>query len=362
MTIYNGWCVKIRSENSNLCRIICRIGLLILIFSAVFCPAAADYTIDLRECESVSAGLDRLPENAGIVTVLLTKETPDKMISIPADKGITEIRFLPADESKVITLLEIERICAGGIPLTLGNGLDLINTSIYGGACVSGKEARLEASSVRISGSAGFVFGGGFAENRGVSVVENPSVSLDAGGQVYYEVFGGGHAYGEESKVSSEVTSVTILGTADYVLGAGFAEDGGFSECVGTDVNVGEGASVKVALFAGGSASGEGSLSTVDSPFARLEGFANWAFSGDFAFGGGKTRTDQSGRLEVLSTGSSGNAFLGSFASDEGSNAYINTAELMNCGTVELITQHSQSSDGADAVTQYTANFPCSAE
>ena len=354
--------MSIEIKNTNRILLILLLGM-ISIFTAAIRPAAADMTMNAAEFDSLSAAAAAIPDGAGMVTLLLSDkpEWPDEDdLVIPADRGITGLEILLPENTEKMPPLNIGRICANGIPLTVGYGIDLPETSIYGGACVSGTESRLESSSLRINGAVGFVFGGGFAENGGTAIVTHPSVSVDYGGLVYYEVFGGGHAYGPGSAVSSEKTSVTVLGTTDYVLGAGFAEDGGRSECGETAVTVGENASVEVALFAGGSAAGEDSRSTTNSPFAQLSGFAGWAFSGDFAFGGGKTETSGSGRLEILPTGSTNNAFLGSFASDAGSIALINTAELMNCGTAELVTERSQSSDGGEAKTQITANFPCS--
>ena len=127
-------------------------------------------------------------------------------------------------------------------------------------------------------------------------------------------------------------------------------------------MRVGEKASVEVALFGGGSASGEGSLSVVGNTLTRLQGFAHWAFPGDFAFDGGHTRLDEAGRLEILPSGSAVEAYLGGFSSDPGSNAELNTAELMNCGTVETVIKRSQSTDGGKASTRIPAVFPCAAD
>ena len=219
--------------------------------------------------------------------------------------------------------------------------------------------ASLESSAVRVSGSVGFVFGGGFAENAGSSAVISTSVTIDPEALVYYEVFGGGHAVGAGSRVFAEAARVVLEGTADYLLGAGFAEDGGSSECTETSLLVTESGDVEVALFAGGSAAGEGSVSLAGNALAKVDGFAHWAFPGDFAFGGGNTQLNLSGRLEISQSGRAVNAYLGSFASDPGSTASVNTAELMNCGTVELVFERGESTDGGKAKTMITANFPC---
>ena len=66
-----------------------------------------------------------------------------------------------------------------------------------------------------------------------------------------------------------------------------------------------------------------------------------------------------SGRLEILPTGSAVNAFFGSFASDPGSTAYMNTAEMLNCGTVELVLKRGQGTDGGTVQTMIIAEFTC---
>lgn len=339
------------------------VELILLILCIKFSCVSADLTLEASDLGSVSEALAAVSENAGEVTLRISLENlkeNDSKLEIPADRGITGITLLPADETKTLSLPGIERICANGVPLTIGNGIVLENASIYGGACVSGTDIRLETSSVTILGTVGFVFGGGFAENGGSSAVSETSVTIAEGALVYYEVFGGGHAAGTGSRAASDQTKISLLGTTDYLLGAGFAEDGGSSECTRTSVLIGETGDVEVALFAGGSAAGKGSRSSVDNSFARLEGFAHWAFPGDFAFGGGETRLERAGRLEISSAGSAVNAYIGSFSSDSGSSAWMNTAELMNCGTVELVIKRGEGTDGGSAKTMIMADFPCS--
>lgn len=340
---------------------------LLLLVSLILCvitfSAEAEFTLDASEFASVTEALAAVPDNAGEVSLKIfsnnLKEN-DAKLEIPSDRGITGITLLPADDTQTLSLPGIERICANGVPLTIGTGIILENASIYGGACASGEDVRLETSSVTILGTVGFVFGGGFAENGGSSAVGETSVTIAEDALVYYEVFGGGHAAGTDSRVLSDLTNISLLGTTDYLLGAGFAEDGGSSGCTQTTILVGETGDVEVALFAGGSAAGEGSRSSVDNSFARLEGFAHWTFPGDFAFGGGETRLERAGRVEISAAGSAVNAYLGSFASDSGSSAWMNTAELMNCGTVELVIKRGEGTDGGSAKTMIMADFPCS--
>lgn len=348
-------------------KIMSKISKIFIVFILMFCIISAnvraELILDTSEFGSVTETLAAIPEKAGEITLKISKENlkeNDVKLEIPADRGITGITLLPADETKTLSLPWIERICANGVPLTIGEGIILENSSIYGGACVSGADVRLETSSVKLSGTVGFVFGGGFAENGGSSEVAETSVTVAEGALVYYEIFGGGHAAGPDSRTVSDRTNVLLLGTTDYLLGAGFAEDGADSQCTQTSVFIGGTGDVEVALFAGGSAAGEGSRSSVDSSFARLEGFAHWAFPGDFAFGGGETRLERAGRLEISSAGSAVNAYLGSFASDSGSSAWMNTAELMNCGAVELVIKRGEGTDGGSAKTMIMADFPCS--
>ena len=324
--------------------------------------ASGDLVIEADDHASVSEALASIPMDPGIVTLKISKtnlKDIDTEINLPDNRNIKEIHFVVSNSDPTVSLPETARICANGVPFTIGEGLVLENASIYGGACVSGEKVQIESSSLTISGTVGFVFGGGFAEARGSSEVSEPSVTLTKSGTVYYEIFGGGHAFGKGSRVFSENTNVQIDGTADYVLGGGFAEAGGSSECTQTNVTTGESSKIPVALFSGGSASGNRSLSTVGNAKAVVSGIANWAFSGDFAFGGGETRLEHASRLEILSTGRSQIAYMGSFSSDQDSDAFVNTSELMSCGETGQIVKDSQSADGGEARTLIKAFFPC---
>ena len=325
-------------------------------------PSEADFTACAGDYGSITEMINAIPENAGLVTLRLWRsifEESDAILEIPADRGITGIIFEPDEGIEHIALPGLFRICANGIPLTLSEGLVFENGNIYGGACVSEGEAHLERSEVTVKGEVAFVFGGGFAENGALSVVDEPSVVVSETGSVYFEAFGGGHAYGSGSRVASVNTNVQINGTADYVLGGGFGEDGGTSECEQTFVTMAENARAGVALFSGGSASGKGSTSIVENAKALLYGSAASAFSGDFALNGGITKMNQSSRLEILTTGTAKYVYMGSLASDPGSDAWVNTSELMNCGSVTEIYKKSQSADNAEARTVITAHFPC---
>ena len=327
-----------------------------------FSIAAGDCTVETANFGSLEDALDSIPEDAGVVSLKISSNNlniSDTIVKLPSDRNIKEILIIKADEVDKVSLPEIERICANGVPLTIGEGVVMENASIYGGACASAEEKQTESSNLTIAGTVGFVFGGGFAEKGGTSSVQETSVTLTKTGLVYYEIFGGGHAFGKGSRVFSENTAVRILGAADYVLGGGFAEGGGASECTQTNVTSEKDSSVFIALFSGGSASGSGSLSTVGNAKAATAGEAHWAFSGDFAFGGGKTRLEHASRLEILSSGVTEIAYMGSFASDFGSEAFVNTSELMSCGETGQIVRDSQAADGAKAQTLIKALFAC---
>ena len=335
--------------------------LILLMF--LFClPVRGDFDACVYEYGSITETLNAIPENAGNVTIRLWRSVfteEDSLLEIPADRGITKITFEPDEGIDRIALSDLYRICANGVPLTIAEGLIFENGNIYGGACVSEGEIHLDHSLLNIEGDAAFVFGGGFAENGAVSTVRETSVVVGRSGTVYYEVFGGGHAYGENSRVSVETTSVQIDGTAAYVLGGGFGEEGGTSECETTFTKITESALAEVALFSGGSASGTGSCSIVGNAKAVIDGRAASAFSGDFASGGGMTELNQASRLEISSSGSSDYVYMGSFATDPGSDARVNTSEVMSCGITKEIYRKSQSSNNAEAKTLITALFPC---
>ena len=348
---FSGW----RPHAVSLC-------LLMLFFLSRIMSVSAEFTVNAADHGSIAGALDAIPENAGEVIVYLAPGAPETDISIPADRGISSLQFLPAEGAERVLVTGSLRICANGVPFTLGEGIQMPDASIYGGNCASEGEHSLEKTSVTIAGAAGFVFGGSFAENGASVSTAETSVTVTETGLVYYEVFGGGHAFGSGSRTSSEYTAVNVMGTTDYALGGGFAENGAHSEVTRTEMFIAETANIPVALFTGGSASGTGSLSILDNAKAVLEGYANWAFSGDFAFNGGETRLTRSSRLEITASGGSEQAYLGSFSSAPGSLATVNTSELMNCGTVSRIIKDGQSTDGGQATTQVPANFPCTSK
>ena len=334
--------------------------LVIVLILAAAIPAAADFSLNASDYASAADAAAAIPTDAGEVTFYFDSlcEWSDSL-TIPKNKGITSLRMVPADGVEKASVPSLKSIFADGVPLYIGAGMVMNETSVYGGVYSEKECVMTPATSVTCAGAVGYIFGGSLSEDSGCAEVENAAVVIEPGGVVYYEVFGGGHAAGEGAVSNVGTASVTHAGSSDYVLGGGFAEYGGNVSVNQANVTVTEEGSVEVALFAGGSAVDEGSLATVTNSLAILNGRANWAFPGDFAFGAGETRTEEAGRLEISSTGSAGSAFIGSFASDEGSHALIDTAELQNCGTVDTIISHSQSADGGNAETLNVAKFEC---
>ncbi len=332
---------------------------LVLILAAAF-PAAADFYLNASDYASAADAVAAIPEDAGSVTFYFDSLCAWKdSLTIPRNRGIASLRMIPAEGVKTASVPALIRIFADGIPLSIGAGMVMNETSVYGGTYSSAGCTVTVSTSVTCAGAVGYIFGGSLSEDGGCAEVQNAAVVIEPGGTVFYEVFGGGHAAGEGSVSNVGTSSVSHAGSADYVLGGGFAEYGGSVSVTQTHVSVTESGSVEVALFAGGSAVDEGSLAAVENSLAVLDGTANWAFPGDFAFGAGETRTEKAGRLEISATGHAGSAFIGSFASDENTYAVIDTAELMNCGTADSVISRSLSADGGRAETLHVANFAC---
>lgn len=332
---------------------------IVLLLAAAF-PAAADFHLNAADYACAADAAAAIPENAGVVTFYFDSLCAWKdNLTIPRNRGIESLRLLPAEGVKTASVPAPLCIFANGIPLCIGAGMVMNETSVYGGTYSSSGCSVIVSASVTCAGAVGYIFGGSLSEDGGCAEVRDAAVVIEPGGRVFYEAFGGGHAAGEGSVSNVGTSSVTHAGSADYVLGGGFAEYGGSVSVTQANVSVTESGSVEVALFAGGSAVDEGSLSSVENSRAVLNGNANWAFPGDFAYGAGETRTEKAGRLEISAAGHAGSAFIGSFASDENSYAVIDTAELMNCGTADSVISHSLSSDGGKAETLHVANFAC---
>lgn len=321
----------------------------------------------LLTCHSASAttindAIDLIPQNAGDYFVTLdSADISAATIELPTDRGLDHLTIEKAPATDHLNIVGLERIIANGISLTIGEGISLPDCSIYGGAYAGyGEELVLESSEIVLNGEAAFLFGGGIAMDGGTSVVNNSFIIVSAGADVAYEVFGGGHAAGEGSVARVDASAIECDGSSDYVLGGGLAEYGGSAVTAYADTVIGEHGDVRVALFAGSSAADEGSHAESGIMLARLTGRAAWAFSGDFAYNGGTCELTKYGSLVVEKEGYTGSAYIGSFASSEGSSAEINTAQLTVCGIADDITEKSLSTDGGKAHTMIVAHFPCS--
>lgn len=326
--------------------------------------SAQDTILKISELKSITGALAAIPQQAENVVILLDARPSEKeavAIGIPTDKGIKSLSIEKTEEMSPVMIRGIDAIYANGIPFTLGAGILLKESSLYGGAHASaGETVEVASSLLRCLGQAGYLFGGGFAEGGGHSRVTGESrVELGKEAVVFYELFGGGHAAGEGSVEESGSSRVLVQGTADYVLGGSFAEAGASVSCGASDITIEASGQVLVGLFGGGSASGTGSRSVTGSARIQLHGEAEMAFCGDFAFGGGTASLLQSGRLEVLQGAHCREAVAGSFAVDQGSQAEIDTAELMICGSADTLTLQSHSASGSQARTRQSANFPC---
>lgn len=307
----------------------------------------------------LTEALEAIPQNAGNYEIILDTADPSpKIIEIPTDRGLTSLTLNAADGG--LSFETTERLFANGIPLRIGKGIAFPNANIYGGGYAeNGAEIRLDASEIILEGKAGYLFGGGLAWTGGTSDVLETNVLIEEGAVVFMEVFGGGHAIGDNSSASVQNSEITLSGETDYLLGGGLSEYGGQAYCGHTNGAVTEKGSVQVGLFTGGSAADADSLTVTDWGNMRISGKADWVFSGDFAFQGGQCKFNKSGRVVVEKGGWVKEAYLGSFAADDGSKAEIDTAELMVCGTAEDITEKSIASDGASARTFHPAHFPC---
>lgn len=344
-------------------RKICFLLLFLLIVPIL--PAAADVSeYRISEFGSVENAVKSIPQNgSGDIVIIIDAEPWDDYyteISIPTDQEIISLSIIRPEDKTSVTIPSPLRIYANGIPFTLGEGVTLTDTNIYGGSLASeGNTVSIQSSNVTIAGSVDFVFGGGCVYDSGTSIVENTTVQVEETGVVFVELFGGGYAYGAGNTASVIKTNVIVAGEANYVLGGCFAEEGGKTTVEETAVLIKESAKVDIGLFSGSSAAGKESIAQTGTAKARLEGTVEWGFAGDFAHDGGRTELEHYGQLNVSATGSAREIYTGSFATGEGSTAVIDTAEVMNCGMVQTTHARSQSASGGEAKTDHTAVFAC---
>ena len=308
--------------------------------------------------DSLTRTLKALPEEAGDVLIRI-----DAPLAQDEDAYLMTLRYRSLKSLRIEADLpvhadDILEFYAWGIPLTVGAGIDLRECSIYGGGFASeGEELTFESTYVRLEGSAGFVFGGGFAENGGSIRVNQAVVETGPESVVYYEVFGGGYAHGTGSLSETERSMVNCSGESDYVLGGGFAEEGGRSLSGTAAVSLASESTVHIALFGGCSAAGEESYAEIRSTEVLLQGYARWTFGGDFAYNGGSTETKEVQMVTIGTDGRTDSVYMGSFASAEGSDALVNTSELHIEGAAADKAAYCLATDGASCKTRHTADF-----
>lgn len=320
--------------------------------------ASAETTIVVEEpgeISSLTQALASLPDDAGEVTLQiashLTAEEDGRVI-VPADKGITALTIETAPGVDQVALSRVIELYANGIPLTIGEGISMLNGSIFGGAFADQySSATVEATDLKIFGAVGYIYGGGKAFEGSRSVVRGlAKVEIGPNSRIYWEVFGGGLAAGKDSYASVEATSVSIYGKVDYALGGGSAREGGATKVeTQSQIRLYPEGSVLIALFGGGSAQGAGSA--VQSAGAKLtvSGAAGWVFGGDFAYQAGETAMNGLASVRLTSEGTARELYGGSFAADENSKASVNETDIQVFGTAQLSSPLGMGTNGGDA-------------
>ena len=180
-----------------------------------------------------------LPVNSGRVRLLLDNiKQLDGFISVPEDKGITEL-ILDAEGRHTI-VCSGTRLYANGIPLTVGKNLNLAGMTIFGGTYAVGNTDRtVGTASVTLYGSAANIYAGGEVRGegsyQGSSTVESAKTAIY--GTVTGNVYGGGCAAGEGSVSHVEKSSLyldkwgKVSGTLYYGGRAGSVCPGGGDSC-----------------------------------------------------------------------------------------------------------------------------------
>jgi len=161
-------------------------------------PVLADMTVKIGDdysYQTLNEALNALPKNAGVVTFQLMNDldnSADAVISVPDDKGITELKILCGKSEGVVKAGNIFQMFANGIPFLLGSSVEMDNAWIFGGAQADSKRIRkVQSTKVTINGLVAYVFGGGGAFSGGTSTVAGTSeVELGESGKIYWEIFG----------------------------------------------------------------------------------------------------------------------------------------------------------------------------
>jgi hypothetical protein len=307
---------------------------------------------------SIEDAFDQLPENCGETIIRLNKSVdgdPIVSLSIPINKGITSLTIENSDLENSIVIETISEIFANGIPFILGEKVSLPNGWVFGGSkAENGKIRNVKGTNITILGSSAYAFGGGAALNGGRSFVSGQtSVVLGRQGKIFWEIFGGGYAAGVDSISEVSKTSLSIFGTADYVLGGGLAKENGrvvVSES--TSVTIESGGTAAIGSFGGGNAVGQGSISETKMASSIIYGAAAWAFGGDFTYQGGQSFLTGTAEITVAEGAHVKSLYGGSFATDMNSYSEVNQSVVHIKGTAESADPEGETSYGGISVVK----------
>ena len=151
---------------------------------------------DEHSYRTLNEALNALPKNAGIVTFQLMNDldnSADAVISIPNDKGITELKILCGKSEGVVKAGNIFQLFANGIPMLLGSSVEMDNAWIFGGAQADSKRIRkVQSTKVTVNGSVAYVFGGGGLSTEELQQAGTAEVEL-AKAEIYQNIRGGLH-------------------------------------------------------------------------------------------------------------------------------------------------------------------------
>lgn len=308
---------------------------------------------------AISAALEAIPDDASSVRIriapsLLPAER-DAELMVPDAPSLERVTFeadLEVGAARRVRVLSVWRIFANGVALTIGPGLEFPNASVFGGSLAADRSlATVLTTELTIAGVVSNVYGGGLALAGGVSIVRGASsVKLAAGGEVIWQLCGGGAAEGTNAYATIGDTDVSVSGRAAYAFAGGAARGGGRSEVVGVSriALEAEGAS-SVALFGGGLAEGDASAYRTEDSVVSVAGTAAWVFGGDYAFGRGAAKLSGMASVTILPGASVAELYAGSFATDEGSVAEIASAKIAGSERAERYRPGSVSSKGGSA-------------
>ena len=307
---------------------------------------------------SIEDAFDQLSENCGETIILLNNSIegdPTGSLSIPINKGITSLIIENSNLKNSIVVETISEIFANGIPFTLGEKVSFPNAWIFGGSkAENGKIRNVKDTSITILGSSAYAFGGGAALNGGRSIVSGKtSIMLGKQGKIFWEIFGGGYAAGDDSISEVSKTSLSIFGTADYALGGGLAkENGRVVVNESTSVTIESGGTAAIGSFGGGNAVGKGSISETKMASSIIYGSAAWAFGGDFTYQGGQSFLTGTAEITVAEGAHVKSLYGGSFATDTNSYSEVNRSVVHVEGTAESVVPEGETSYGGISIVK----------